>query len=154
MQTPGFTGSLKCLTWVFIRRKKKYIFSLILSKTSMFLAWLVLLLVCLAQLFISVKMALVEKHNFVWFYASKWNSPNWTMGEVQSSQTLPFGAVGSMRGRSLLAHCPQHSFTCLHEQTDGPENRSLGLLVAVQEFPLSLEDGALSCRILPVTWSH
>lgn len=61
---------------------------------------------------------------------------------------------GSMMGGSLLAPCPQNSFTCLHEQTDRLEDRSLGLLVGVEESPLYPEDGATSCRILPMTRSH
>jgi len=42
---------------------------------------------------------------------------------------------------------------CFHEQTDWLEVSSLGLLVGAQESPLSLEDGATSGRILPMTWS-
>lgn len=60
-----------------------------------------------------VKMALLEKHHFVCLKAGKRNFPNRTMGEVQTSQILPFfRAAGSTRGSSLLALCPKNSFAC------------------------------------------
>lgn len=68
---------------------------------------------CSALPLTSMKMALLEKHHFVCLNAGEENFPNQTMGEVQTSQTLPFfRAASSMRGGSLLALCPQYSFAC------------------------------------------
>lgn len=55
-----------------------------------------------------VKMALLEKHQFIRLSAGNANFPNWTRGEVPE---IPNPALqGSTRGSSWLALCPPDSF--------------------------------------------
>lgn len=136
---------------------------LIPSKTSMFLARLYFCAVSLAQPFLSLlRKWLCLRSNLP--FALTLAKGNFQTGRWERSQLPKLCPSGLLAARGA-AHrsrsapkpvLPPAYLTAdrLHEQTDQPEGSSLGLLLGVGEFPVSLEDRATSWRILPATRSQ